>query len=111
MSDETTKMGVMIRTARKTRGWSGRKLARHAGVSPSTISYIENGQHETTFEVMMRICHALRIDPREIWEPPTGEPNWGAPVFTRDTVEVLATQMAGRIIDYAAQIVRQGEKV
>jgi len=111
VSDEACKIGVMLRTARERRGWSGRELSRRAGVSLSTISYIEHGHHATTFDVMMRVCHAMRLDPREIWQPPHGEANWGASVFTRDTVEVLATQMAGRIIDYAAQIVRQGKQV
>ena len=35
--------GVQVRMGRAAVGWSVRKLARNAGVTPNTISRIENG--------------------------------------------------------------------
>ncbi len=35
--------GIQVRMGRATVGWSVRELARNAGVTPNTISRIENG--------------------------------------------------------------------
>lgn len=53
---------------RKARGFSVRKLAKAAGVSPTTIYYIESGTYGAGFEPIGKISHALNVDPLEIDE-------------------------------------------
>lgn len=42
--DALRALGAEVRVARAERGWTAAKLAAAAGVSPATVSKIENGQ-------------------------------------------------------------------
>ena len=50
--------GIQIRMGRAAVGWSVRELARNAGVTPNTISRIENGGDALT-STMERLQTAL----------------------------------------------------
>lgn len=55
-------IGESVRTARDRRGWSQSDLARHAELSPSTISRIESGDRpRPSAEVLDKIATALGL--------------------------------------------------
>jgi HTH-type transcriptional regulator / antitoxin HipB len=103
MNERRQKLAVIIRAERERRGWTGRELARRAGVSSSTVSHVENSQNDASFDTAMRLCHTLQIDPRSIWQPPKGTPDWGKAVLAMETIEALALEMAKQMIAQAAQ--------
>ena len=49
--------------ARREAGLSHRDLAKKAGVSPGTISGLENAHHDVTTDKLARIALALGIEP------------------------------------------------
>ncbi|MBL9045154.1 MAG: helix-turn-helix transcriptional regulator [Myxococcales bacterium] len=49
--------------ARREAGLSHRDLAKKAGVSPGTISGLENAHHDVTTEKLARIALALSVEP------------------------------------------------
>ena len=53
--------GLAVKLAREHAGWSVRKLAEEAGVSPSAISLIENNQREMSIHTAMAVANALGI--------------------------------------------------
>lgn len=55
---EASGSGVIIRAARIKRGWSQAELAKRAGVSQVTVSYVEHGQAGKGRDA---ICQVLRI--------------------------------------------------
>ena len=56
-------IGVVIKNERNKKGISVRKLAELSGVSPTTISDLENGNTKThTFETMVKLSKVLDID-------------------------------------------------
>lgn len=56
-------IGVVIKNVRNKKGISVRKLAELSGVSPTTISDLENGNTKThTFETMVKLSKVLDID-------------------------------------------------
>lgn len=57
-----TKIGDYIKTARKEKGLTQRELGRLAGVSDVHICYIEHGSRKPTFDVLMDILAALKVD-------------------------------------------------
>jgi transcriptional regulator with XRE-family HTH domain len=56
-----TEQGLLIKTARQTRLWSVRRLAREAGLSAGYISQLENGTRPVTARVMARVAEALGL--------------------------------------------------
>ncbi len=48
------------------RGWSNSKLARNAGLVPSTISMVISGQNRPGFEFCVGIARALNKPPEQI---------------------------------------------
>jgi transcriptional regulator with XRE-family HTH domain len=59
--------GLRVREFRLLRGFSVRKLAVAAGLSPSFISQIENGQTNPSVRSLLRICGVLRINLGDIF--------------------------------------------
>ncbi|MEB3212342.1 MAG: helix-turn-helix domain-containing protein [Leptolyngbyaceae bacterium] len=62
-SATTTQMltGDMVRSARKTKGWSQAKLAGFLGVSQQLISHIESGRRDPTPDIEARLKKILKI--------------------------------------------------
>jgi transcriptional regulator with XRE-family HTH domain len=56
-------LGARLELARREAKLTHRALAKRAGVSPGTISGLENGQHDATTEKIARIAAALDIQP------------------------------------------------
>ena len=66
----TSSAYAICQDARRRAGISQRELARRAGVSPSTVTRIERGRMEPTFDLLTRLVEAcgreLRIRIAEI---------------------------------------------
>jgi transcriptional regulator with XRE-family HTH domain len=56
-------LGGELRSLRVGAGWSGRELARRAGVAQATVSRVENGHRVDTPATVERIVAALPIEP------------------------------------------------
>ncbi len=54
-------IGKKIKKLREERGWSKGRLATQAGVTPSYIPILENGQKCPTVETLDAICFAFGI--------------------------------------------------
>ena len=55
------KLGVKIRTLRKTAGLTQGELAEIAGISASFIGYVERGQQMPSLKMVERIAHGLKL--------------------------------------------------
>jgi transcriptional regulator with XRE-family HTH domain len=56
-----------LATIREERMWTQRRLAEEAGVSPTTVSGIENGRiSRPHFGTVRKLSRALGVDPREL---------------------------------------------
>lgn len=54
-------MGGQFRAARERRGWSSERLALEAGISPGTVSRIENDRANPTWSMMQKIAEAMEL--------------------------------------------------
>jgi transcriptional regulator with XRE-family HTH domain len=59
-------VGKKIKAIRKKRGLSQMKLAERAELSPTYISYIENGIKSMSLEAFVRIANALNVTADEL---------------------------------------------
>jgi transcriptional regulator with XRE-family HTH domain len=58
-------IGELIKTARKTKGWSQTELSEKSGVSRARIEALENARiAEIGFKHLMRIMNSLGLDLR-----------------------------------------------
>jgi transcriptional regulator with XRE-family HTH domain len=64
-------LGTRVREARKQRNLSGRRLAALAGVTPSFISQIEQGQVSPSISTVLRIIHVLGITVGDLFDTHT----------------------------------------
>jgi transcriptional regulator with XRE-family HTH domain len=66
MSDrQLLDIGARLRDLRRESGWSGRELARRAGVPQSAVSRVENGQRVGSPTVVEHVIAALPLDEAE----------------------------------------------
>lgn len=56
------KIGIRIRQARKSKGWSQEKLAKRCGISMSFLGHIERGTRIMSLDTFVNICGALDTD-------------------------------------------------
>lgn len=90
-ADET--LGAQVRAARAAKGLSLRGLARTLGVSPATLSQIENGRTRLSVSRLSRIADALGLTVPQILDivvrretpPPTPPDTTPAPPAERET--------------------------
>ena len=50
-------------------GWSRAKLAKEAGLTPTTISNIHSGLHLPSIENLQKIANVMDVDIRELFNP------------------------------------------
>lgn len=60
--DTLETLGQRIRAQRKALGWTQEELADNAEIDRSYIGGVERGQRNLTFNVLCKICEALRCD-------------------------------------------------
>ncbi|TRY17277.1 UDP-N-acetylglucosamine 1-carboxyvinyltransferase [Tessaracoccus rhinocerotis] len=59
MSATSQSLGIMIREARTSRGWSQQRLADAVGTAQSAVHRIENGQQNLSLNMIGRLAEAL----------------------------------------------------
>lgn len=66
------KVGELLKTARRQRGWSQGELAKRSGISQSTLWRIENGLiAEPKIGIMLRLAEALGLDIHQLIGQPS----------------------------------------
>jgi transcriptional regulator with XRE-family HTH domain len=73
MADQD-RAGARIAVIRKTRGWTGRELARRASVSYSLLAKVESGAAPASPALIGAVARALRVDVPRITGQPYAEP-------------------------------------
>ncbi|MCC2592902.1 UDP-N-acetylglucosamine 1-carboxyvinyltransferase [Tessaracoccus sp. OS52] len=61
MSATSQSLGIMIREARVSRGWSQQRLADEVGTAQSAVHRIENGQQNLSLNMIGRLAEALEM--------------------------------------------------
>lgn len=87
--DVGMKIAELVKKERERLGWSARKLAEKAGVSPSTITRIEAGQRIGRSDTIAAIAQVLGIDPRLVQGAVSGDEEVAYPP-ERTPEEILA---------------------
>ncbi len=67
-------VGSRLRVARRRSGWTLRRLATELGVSPATLSQLENGRTRLSVERLAQAAHVIGTTVQDILTPPAGEP-------------------------------------
>lgn len=57
-----------LKKLRKQRGISLRELEKLVGISATYLSYIENGKNVLSMKKFLKICDALYIEPKKLFE-------------------------------------------
>lgn len=60
------RIGIRIRQARKTKGWSQKELADKCGVSLSFLGHIERGTRIMSLNTFVNLCAALHMGAGEL---------------------------------------------
>ncbi|TCJ11861.1 XRE family transcriptional regulator [Rubrobacter taiwanensis] len=64
---EMSEMGELLVRIRRSRMWTQGRLAREAGVSPTTVSGIETGRiARPRFETVRKLARALEVEPERL---------------------------------------------
>ena len=66
--EESSKLGVRIRQARKAKRLTQKKLAQIVGVTRVNISAIEKGKHQPSMGLLEKICYVLGLSYEEMLE-------------------------------------------
>lgn len=61
INPELQKIGNIIRTTRKKKGWTQKKLAMNIGLSQQIISFVERGYRTVSVGTLIKITDALNI--------------------------------------------------
>lgn len=61
--------GQAVKRLRERRLWSRRELARQAGISPSAVAPIEEGQVHVQLQTIGKLAEALDVDPQLLLYP------------------------------------------
>ncbi len=64
--EELAQLGLRLRSARTAHGWTLDRLARSAGISPSTLSRLESGKRQASLELLLPITRSLGITVDEL---------------------------------------------
>jgi transcriptional regulator with XRE-family HTH domain len=68
------------------------KMAEVTGITASTLSKVERGQLSLTYDKLVQLVHALKIDVAELFTGPSAKPATGRYVLDRkDKIEVVDT--------------------
>jgi transcriptional regulator with XRE-family HTH domain len=63
---DAMRFGAIVRRLREGRGWTRRKLATRAGLSPQYVGVLEEGGNIPTLAVVLELTEVLGADVAEI---------------------------------------------
>src|SRR6266702_907975 len=69
------RIGARVAAMRKTRGWSGRELARHAQVSYSLLTKVESGAAPASPAFIGAVARAMKVDVTRVTGQPYEDPD------------------------------------
>ena len=69
MSDIEAQRGRLLTELRERRLWTRERLAREAGVSPTTVAHAEHGRTHIRLGTIRKLAEALDVDPQELLHP------------------------------------------
>lgn len=79
-----TRVGMRIRQARKSKGWSQGELAKQCGISMSFLGHIERGTRIMSLDTFVNICVALNMNADELlWGTAYSADKWLADVWSQ----------------------------
>jgi transcriptional regulator with XRE-family HTH domain len=91
VSDIEAQRGQLLTELRERRLWTRERLAKEAGVSPTTVGHAEQGRTLIRLDTIRKLAQALDVDPQELLHPererallpkadapPSSEPTEGA---------------------------------
>jgi transcriptional regulator with XRE-family HTH domain len=64
--EEARQIGLRIKELREARGMSSRELAERAGLTPQSVSRIENGRHDVVFTSLRKILAAMNCSLKDL---------------------------------------------
>ncbi len=64
--EQARQVGLRIKELREARNFTGKELAERAGISPQSLSRIENGRHDVVFTTLQRILAAMGCSLRDL---------------------------------------------
>ena len=64
----TTKFGKRLKEIRKRKGLTQEQLADLMGMEVNNISYLEQGKHLPKKENLEKLCQALDVEPKELFD-------------------------------------------
>jgi transcriptional regulator with XRE-family HTH domain len=74
MADQD-RIGARVAAMRKTRGWSGRELARRAQVSYSLLTKVESGAAPASPSFVGAVARVLKVDVTRVTGQPYDDPD------------------------------------
>jgi transcriptional regulator with XRE-family HTH domain len=67
IKEQARRIGRMIATSRRNKGWSLRQLSNETGISHTWLLKLENGSYATPApDRLIRVAEALGVDPERI---------------------------------------------
>jgi transcriptional regulator with XRE-family HTH domain len=68
--EEARQIGLRIKELRTSRNLSGKEVAERAGITPQSLSRIENGRHDIVFTTLRRILAAMGYSLKDLATAP-----------------------------------------
>lgn len=90
MSEQREQIAQRLTDLRQARRWTVDDLAHAAGVSPKTISRLQNAKGDPRRSTVRKIADALEVDPAEFLGPPPA-----AQATQLDRIESKLDQLLG----------------
>ena len=87
--------GAVLKALRSQHGWTLTEVSQKTGLPVSTLSKVENGKMDFSFEKLVRISEGLGIDIAELIGPGAGE----APVAANATRRSITRAGEGKAIE------------
>ena len=66
------RFGRLVRQAREAAGLTQSRLEDLAGLTPTTVTRLERGEHDIPAAELADIAHALGVDPGSLFPPAAG---------------------------------------
>lgn len=87
--DELAQVGLRLRAARTSKGWTLERLASAAEISASTLSRLESGKRQASLELLMPLTRKLGISIDDLLVEAPEDPRVCREGWAAGTVEVL----------------------
>lgn len=91
-------IGIRLRELRKSRNLTSKEVAERAGLSPQSLSRIENGYHDVVFTTLRKILAAMGCSLQDLASVQIASPSLGFLLKRLETVGIKKEWLIGRIL-------------